>query len=114
MTESYKKAFHLTLQLIEGNIRNLRYVKIFLPGIYGTFPNYGVEQNDETCQAMKNAIVHFIEKWASDGEVEIEYASGEGYEFWKNIKHSSFISDNHNQIRLREDIIIPQMIFEGV
>lgn len=49
-----------------------------------------------------------------NGEIEIEYASREGYEFWKSISHSSFIFDVHNQIRLKEDIIIPQMIFEGV
>jgi hypothetical protein len=107
-SEIYEKAFRVTLKLIENNIRNLRWIEVAICGIYASFPNYDIPQNDETCQAMKDAILSFLEKY------ETKFANEEAFDFWQKLNHASFnfksIYDK-DYAELKENSKIPKLLF---
>lgn len=87
MKEEYKKAYKITMKLIDGNIKNLRYSKIFVPGIITTFLNYGIKINSNTLQAFKDATIDFLYDYFG---VEPTFYTDEVYEWWENLNPSTY------------------------
>jgi hypothetical protein len=81
---TYKKAYNITLKLIDGNIKNLRYLNdLVIPGIYSTLSwNYGLGRSDEVIKGMKDAIFDFS---AEEFGFEPTFDSEESYDWWESL-----------------------------
>lgn len=89
-----KQAYKLTLQQIDGNIRNLRYLtSVAIPGIYSIIShNYGLGRSQDVIDGMMEAIFDFI--CEDSGGVEITFVSVEAMEWWYGLKDEYFEQNN--------------------
>jgi len=94
----HDKAYHLTMKLIDNNLRNLRYTDVYIPGIIGIFPNYGIEIDQDSIDGFKEAIEDFL---AEELGFEPTFADDKAYDYWQNLSVETYKHPVHN---LFEDI----------
>ena len=91
-------AYKITLQQIDGNIRNLRYLtSVMIPGIYSILVhNYGLGRSEDVMEGMKDAIYDFI---AEEFGFEPTFESEESYDWWNGLCDDWFNQNFYSQRR---------------
>lgn len=81
-------AYNITKQTIDDNLKNLRYPKVYIPGIYSYVLKYGVPRSNKAMEDMKDAIVDFLSDRLNNG-IEVEFASDDACIWWKELTDDS-------------------------
>jgi len=86
-TQEFDKAYNVTIKLIDGNIKNLRYPQVWIPGIIDTFSHYGIEVTSLTIDAFKHAVEDFLGKEFS---CEPTFVNEEAYNYWDTLSVDTY------------------------
>ena len=95
--EDSQKAYKITIKLIDGNIKNLRYPSVYIRGVLSTLiNNYGLSKSQEVIDGFKEAIIDFMSDIYG---CEPTFYNDEAYNYWENLSFDTIYP-------------IPRQIFE--